>query len=262
MAHHFEAELIIAHLAKDVTVTLGNEVVELVDAAISGERENSLFRKQIVELEFSKLHVKPRAAKQVIEPGHHRLKVEGGSVVRRRENVEREVLLQSPAGVKVEAAKIEAGRGNACDRVICAGKSTTRVGIHENLAGAHAVPDRCDTEGHRPVAGILPDRSIAIIHQLVAVVFELLAKVVEHGPRLMASRTAQAIFAREGGQSFRRLAATEDDGENNQSQGKQRGRKAKSLAQMGTRRNVHDRTPRQDQDQICVLNNTNTTKAD
>src|SRR5208337_3442849 len=75
VAHHFEPELVVAHLSEDIAVPLRDEVVELIDAAVSSEREDALFREEIVELELAQLYVKPRAAKQVIEPGHDGFKV-------------------------------------------------------------------------------------------------------------------------------------------------------------------------------------------
>ena len=62
---------------------------------------------------------------------------------------------------------------------------------------------RNNAEGDRPVRRILPDRSIPIIHQLIAVVLELLAKVVEHRPGFVAGGAAQTIFARESGKGVR-----------------------------------------------------------
>src|SRR5271166_2210973 len=92
VAHHLEAELVVAHLAEDVAITHRNEVVELIDASVPGERQNSLFRKKIVEFELAQLHVKPRAAPEVVKSSHDGFKVKGSSRVGRRKEEERKVL--------------------------------------------------------------------------------------------------------------------------------------------------------------------------
>src|SRR6266542_3874582 len=69
--------------------------------------------------------------------------------------------------------------------------------IECNLICAFAVPERRHAEGDRPIGGILPDRRIAVVHELIAVVFELLSKVIQHRPCFMTSRTSQAIFSGE-----------------------------------------------------------------
>ncbi len=242
--------MVVSHFAPDVAVALRSEVIELVNAAVTGERKDALLRKQIVEFELAHLDVEPGAAEQVVEPRHHGFKVERGCIVRRRQHIEREILFERAAGVEVETAKIEAGTRDALD--CCTshhGTSRTirRVGINRHLAGAHAVPDRRDAERDRPVPGVLPDRGIAVVHELVAVVFELLSKVVQHRPGLMAGRAAQSIFSGEGGQGVRGLAATEDDACENQSESREGRRKLQDIAKTKTTKNVHGRTPRQDQ---------------
>ena len=86
-----------------------DEVVELVNAAVAGERQNALFGKQVVEFELAQLDVEPGAAEQVVEPRHDGFKVERRRIIGRRQHVEREILLQSAAGVEVEAAQVKAG---------------------------------------------------------------------------------------------------------------------------------------------------------
>ena len=53
MTHKLEAQLVVAHLAKDVVIANRNEVIELVDATVAGERQDALFREQIIEFELA-----------------------------------------------------------------------------------------------------------------------------------------------------------------------------------------------------------------
>src|SRR5579872_3578642 len=93
---------------------------------------------------------------------------------------------------------------------------TSRIRIDRNFSGAHAVPDRNDTERDRPVSRILPDGGIAVIHQLVAVVFELLAKVIEHRPGFVTGGTAETVFTGECRQGVGPLPGTENKKDQNQ----------------------------------------------
>src|SRR5260370_14487370 len=205
--HQLGTELVVSHFAPDVSVTLRTEVIELVDATVTGQGQDALVVKQIVKFELTQLYVKPGAAEQIVEPRHYCFEVKRGGIIRRWKHIEREVLFQRAAGVEVETAYIKAGSGNPGDRRIGSGS-----GVNQDLASAHPVPNRQDAEGDRPVSGILPDRGVAVVHELIAVVFEFLAEVVEHGPGLVAGRAAQAVFSGEGWQSIRRLAASEHYG--------------------------------------------------
>src|ERR1700686_1927175 len=193
MPHYFDAQLVASNLPKDVAVTLRHEVIELVDAAIGRKRQNTFLGKKVVEFELAQLYVQPRAAKDVVEPRHDGFKVEGGGGIGRREDIEGNILFQRAAGVEVETAEIETRRGDPLLDL-----AAFSAGVDGNFAGAYPMPDRQDTERYRPVSGILPDRSIALVHELVAVVFELLAEVIQHGPTFMTGRTAQAVFSSEG----------------------------------------------------------------
>jgi hypothetical protein len=153
--------------------------------------------------------------------------------------------------VEVESAQVKTRRRDALDRLSPV-EASGGVRINLNLASAHTVPDGRDAEDYRPISGVLPDRSIAIIHELVAVVFELLSKVVQHRPRLMASRAAQAILPGEGRQGVRGLAAGEDDRCENQSDSRERTRQLEDVAGTKTT-NVQGRAPRQDQIKIWFV---------
>src|SRR5947209_19998449 len=66
------------------------------------------------------------------------------------------------------------------------------------------VAERCYSQGNGPIRRILPDRRVTVVHELVAVVFELLSKVIQHWPSFMARRTAQSVFSCEGWKRVRR----------------------------------------------------------
>ena len=83
--------------------------------------------------------------------------------------------------------------------------------IDKHFVAAIAVPLRNNAEGDRPVRRILPDRSIPIVHQLVAVVLKLLAKVVEHRPSFVAGGAAQAIFPGKGREGMRVANGKEEE---------------------------------------------------
>ncbi len=75
---------------------------------------------------------------------------------------------------------------------------------------ALAAPEGRKAECDGPVPIVLPDGSVAIVHELIAVVFELLAEVIQHRPTFMTGRTAQAILPGESRQRARRLAGAQD----------------------------------------------------
>src|ERR1039457_7637336 len=84
------------------------------------------------------------------------------------------------------------------------------------------MPHRDHTESYGPIAGILPDRCIPVVHQLIAVVFEFLAEEIQHGPALMTRRTAQTVFSGKRRERTGGLGCTQDEeGENKcENQGK------------------------------------------
>src|SRR5580704_11639442 len=56
---------------------------------------------------------------------------------------------------------------------------------NRDQVGADAMPDRSHTESDGPISRILPDWSITIVHELVAVVFKFLAEEIQHRPTFM-----------------------------------------------------------------------------
>src|SRR5713101_7475498 len=69
-----------------------------------------------------------------------------------------------------------------------------RRSINLCLVAAFPVPVGNDAKCSWPIRGVLPDWRIPVVHQLIAVVFELLSKVIQHGPSFMTGGTAQAVF--------------------------------------------------------------------
>ena len=98
-------------------VTLRNEVISLVNTSIACQRENALFRKQVVEFEATQLEIEPGAVGDVIEAHKDLLKVKSAGIIGRRKQIEGDVLLQRSTGVEVEAAQVKAGAGDALDRL-------------------------------------------------------------------------------------------------------------------------------------------------
>src|SRR6266849_11176377 len=117
--------------------------------------------------------------------------MEGPGFVRRGHQQERKVFLNRAACQYVEPADVKAARGD----LLLTGYGL----VNRHFVRAFPVPARRYTEGDGPVSVVLPDGRIPVIHQLVAVVFELLPEVIEHGPSLMTGRTAQPIFTGESG---------------------------------------------------------------
>src|ERR1700704_490723 len=64
---------------------------------------------------------------------------------------------------------------------------------------ALAMPVRSDTKGDWPVRRLLKNGSVAVVHHLVAVVLECLAKVIQFGPSLVTGRTGHTVLACERG---------------------------------------------------------------
>ena len=111
----------------------------------------------------------------------------------------REFVTRAAAGVVGTAAAAT---------VVTAVTAVTAVDPH--FVGADAMPERNDAEGDRPVPGILPNGSIAVVHELVAVVLEFLAEEIEHGPTFMTGGATQAVLPGKGRESARRLTGAQD----------------------------------------------------
>src|SRR5712691_6810582 len=106
--------------------------------------------------------------------------MESAGLVSRGDKEEGDVLLERAAGQDVQAAQSEAGSGNLLfHRCIKGGV------VDCDFVSAFPAPEGSHAQSDGPVGRVLPDRSVAIIHELVAVVLKLLAKIIQHWPGLM-----------------------------------------------------------------------------
>src|SRR4029077_20742045 len=113
-------------------------------------------------------------------------------LIRRQNEQKGNILIERPARKQIQSAHVEAVRRDSL---------LTGWGlIHCDLVRAFTMPARCDAYGHGPISIVLPDRGVAVVHQLVTAVFELLSTIIEHWPSLVTGRTAQPVLARESRQ--------------------------------------------------------------
>ena len=56
-------------------------MIEIVSAATGGKRQPALLGNDIIELEFTKFEVQPRAVKQVVQAGVDRLDVKRAELI-------------------------------------------------------------------------------------------------------------------------------------------------------------------------------------
>src|ERR1700680_2012327 len=89
-------------------------------------------------------------------------------------------------------------------------RANSGSGVNLHLVGAFSVPVRNDAKGNWPIGRVLPDRSVPVVHQLVAVVFELLSKVVQHRQSLVAGGTSQAVLSGKGRKGVSAAGKRED----------------------------------------------------
>src|SRR5882762_5217801 len=83
--------------------------------------------------------------------------------------------------------------------------------IHLHLVGILAVPVGGDAEADRPVCRLVENRGVLVVPELVAVVFEDLAEIVEFGPSLMAGGAGKSILTCEGRNGLRPRARRNDE---------------------------------------------------
>src|SRR5882762_742679 len=92
--------------------------------------------------------------------------------------------------------------------------------IHLHLVGILAVPVGGDAEADRPVCRLVENRGVLVVPELVAVVFEDLAEIVEFGPSLMAGGAGKSILTCEGRNGLRaRTGGNQEQRQRNQGQG-------------------------------------------
>src|ERR1700685_2250128 len=133
--------------------------------------------------------------------------------------------------MEVETAKIEtAGSDLLLPR---------RGLIRRDLTGADPVPKRKDSKRDRPIAGILPNRGIPVVHQLIAVVFKFLAEEVQHRPAFMESRAAQAVLPGESRNGGSWLGCAENENDQRKCSGQQRNCPLLLLTEVRLRPHTH-----------------------
>src|SRR5215472_1918856 len=167
-------------------------MIVLVAAADVAQGEDALLGMQIVEFEFAELNVQPGGSRQVIQSAPHRFEVEGTGVVRRWQNVKRNVFGQRACGMEIQAAPV---KSLGVDLRLHSGSG--RCAVYANAVCAFAMPVRGDAECYRLISRMLIDGSVALISHLVAVVLELLPIRTELRPGFMARRAGHAVLSRE-----------------------------------------------------------------
>src|SRR5205823_14677428 len=157
----------------------------------------TFLRYNSVKFELPEREVQPWAVEHIVEPRVDCFNMEGASFIGCGNQLEGDVLFQRAGAQDVEAAVVKAAEGQPAQ----AGRASRRV--ISDFVGAFAVPEWRHAEGDWPIRRILPYRRIAVVHQLIAVILELLSKVIQHRPGLVARRTSQPIFSGEGWQCIR-----------------------------------------------------------
>src|ERR1700687_771175 len=165
---------------------------------------------QVIEFKFPELDIEPTASEQIVEAGPDRLKVESAGIVRGWQYIEGNVLRERAGGMEIEASPIEPVSSNLS--LSLRWRDCRWVGIDRDAIGAFTMPDGRDAEGKRPIRSILEDGSVALIHHLVAVVFEVLAKWTELGPGFMTGGARHAVLASERRQSGRGATVSKHQG--------------------------------------------------
>src|ERR1700758_1297426 len=112
--------------------------------------------------------------------------MESTRVVRRRDQQEGNILLQRTTGKNVQPGKIKTVSG---DVRFTRGRSEGRR-VDRDFVAALSMPIRRNTKGGRPEGVILPDGSVPVVHELIAVVLESPAEIVQHRPGDVTGRAA------------------------------------------------------------------------
>ena len=187
MTHPLEADLVVAESKGVACFAHRLKMIVLVSPAKVAEGEDALLGLQIIEFEFADLDVQPGAFQDVIKADKYRFHVKCAGVVGGRKDDERNVLRQSAFGEYVQAAPVEA--------VLRHLPLSGRCAVNRDAVGAHPMPLRRYAKRNRPIRRVLVNGGVAIVHQLVAVVLEHLAKGAQPGPRVMAGRARHVILS-------------------------------------------------------------------
>ena len=120
-------------------------MIELVESAVVGDGEDSLFRNDVVQLKLAQLEVEPWAATDVVDPGHDGFEVKSAGRIGRGQEVERIVLVERAAGMEVQTAQIEAVVGDFLRNLVPLGPSIAtwlvlsrcQFGVMRNVTGQY-----------------------------------------------------------------------------------------------------------------------------
>src|SRR5437763_2440225 len=184
-------------------------MVRLIQSAVLGQRQDPLFRNDVVQFHFADFKVKPARFQQVVKPYPRRFEMEGSRVVCGRNKKEGNVLVQRARRQDIHAGEVES---------LCRNSQHSSYGLIDRKGTvALTMPIRSDAKRYRPVRRLLKYRGITVIAQLIAVIFEHLAEVVQLGPGFVTGRARKPILAGKCGDSARLLntsADQESEGQN------------------------------------------------
>ena len=195
MAQPLGTDLVIAQ-PEVGSVPRRHEVVALVEGAVAGQHERPLLGEHVVQLELADLQVGPAGPEQVVEPDERGLDPDSLSIRNRGYEPEGDVLVERPQHQEVGAGDVEARLGDGPLHRPAGG--IPRYGVHRLVGRALQAPLRGGADAEGDVGGVLPDRRVTIVAELVASVLEPLAERVELGPRGVTGRTWQAVLPGEG----------------------------------------------------------------
>src|SRR6266700_1790280 len=189
MPLQFHADLVVAKAKRVERFAGWHEVIGLVRATVIGQKEKKLFGNHVVQLELADPEIQPAGLQQVIESNKGVFEVKCSGGIRRRQNRERNVLIQGSGRPHIEAGKVEPLLCS-CSGVLTGGPDVIDCLVVYSLP----MPLRRDAEGDWEIARLLVDRGVVLVHELISVVTEGLPKVVKFRPSGVASRTRQAIL--------------------------------------------------------------------
>src|SRR5262249_7103648 len=121
------------------------------------------------------------------------------------------VLVQRSRRPQVQTGKVEARGRDIRFREVARDDAWSLVEGH--TIGILPVPLRGDADTDGEITQVLPDGSITVVHQLVAIVFEDLAEIIQLGPGFVTGGATKPVFAGEGGNPVRRLMWHQDEHE-------------------------------------------------
>src|ERR1700693_1773710 len=206
MAQQFRAQLVIAQ-AKVRTIASRSEVIASVKATGVAECQLALLGDERVRLKLADFEVQPPRAEQIVEPDKICQEMKVAIVVQSRLQREGDILVQGAGGPDVEALDVES---RSCDLRL--GLSVGGIAgshVNRNAIAGFPIPCRHRAECNRKVRSLLIDGGVAAGHQLVAIILERLAKIVELGPSLVTIGTPQVVLSGESRDTERGCSRTQ-----------------------------------------------------